>query len=60
MAFTINGEDHWIVWSIIPRKVQLAVVVVPSLNHVQLFVTPSMPGFPVVHYLREFVQTHVH
>ena len=47
-------------WSIIPRKVQLAVVVVPSLNHVQLFVTPSMPGFPVVHYLREFVQTHVH
>ena len=39
MTFTVNGEDPWIVWSIIPRKVQLAVVV-QWLSHVQLFVTP--------------------
>ena len=31
--------------------------------HVQLFATPkdcSVPGFPVLHYLLEFAQTHVH
>ena len=31
--------------------------------YVQLFVTPwtcSVPGFPVLHYLPEFAQTHVH
>ena len=34
-----------------------------SLSHVRLFVTPmdcNTPGFPVLHYLLEFVQTHVH
>ena len=33
-----------------------------SLSHVWLFATPwtaSMPGFPVLHYLLEFAQTHV-
>ena len=36
---------------------------VQLLSHVQLFVTPwgcSTPGFPVLHYLPEFAQTHVH
>ena len=39
-------------------------VVVQSLSHVWLFATPwttySMPGFPVLHHLLEFAQTHVH
>ena len=39
-------------------------VVVQSLSHVRLFATPwtacSMPGFPVLHQLLEFAQTHVH
>ena len=37
--------------------------VVQSLSCVWLFVTPmdcSTPGFPVLHYLLEFAQTHVH
>ena len=36
---------------------------VQSLSHVWLFATPmdcSMPGFPILHRLLEFVQTHVH
>ena len=39
------------------------IFVVQSLHHVRLFVTPmdcSTPGFPVLHYLLEFAQTHVH
>ena len=37
------------------------VVVVQSLSCFWLFVTPWMtPGFPVLHYLPEFAQTHVH
>ena len=38
-------------------------VVVQSLSHFWCFVTPmdcSMPGFPVLHYLLAFAQTHVH
>ena len=38
-------------------------VVVQSLSHAQLFCSPmdcSMPGFPVLHYLPEFAQIHVH
>ena len=40
-------------------------VVVQLLSHVQFFATPwlqktcSTPGFPVLHYLLEFAQTHV-
>ena len=40
-----------------------SVVVVQSLSHAQLFAsswTGSTPGFPVIHCLPEFVQTHVH
>jgi len=36
---------------------------VQSLSHVRLFATPmnfSTPGFPVLHYVLEFAQTHVH
>ena len=38
-------------------------VVLQSLHCVWFFVTPmdcSTPGFPVLHYLPEFAQTHVH
>ena len=41
----------------------MVIVVVQSLNHVQLFVTPedhSTPGFPVYHQLLELAHTHVH
>ena len=37
--------------------------VIQLLSHVRLFVTPwtaSTPGFPVLHYLSEFAQVHVH
>ena len=34
--------------------------VVQSLSHVQLFVTLWTAGFPVLHFLLEFAQTHVH
>ena len=37
----------------------MSFVVVQSLSHVQLM-DCSMPGFPVLHYLLEFAQTHVH
>ena len=33
-------------------------VFVQSLSHVRLFA--CMPGFPVLHHLLEFAQTHVH
>ena len=39
------------------------IVAVRSLSHVPLFATPrtcSTSGFPVLHYLPEFAQTHVH
>ena len=38
------------------------VYIVQSLNHVQLCdpMNYSMPGFPVLHYLLEFAQAHVH
>ena len=41
-----------------------SLVVVQSLASIWLFVTPwttcSLPGFPVLHHLLEFAQTHVH
>ena len=42
---------------------RITFVVVQALSHVQLFVIPwacSIPGFPVLHCLQEFAQTHVH
>ena len=38
------------------------IVVVQVLNHVLLCdaMNCSTPGFPVLHYLPEFAQTHVH
>ena len=46
--------------SIVPRLIYF--VVVQSLSRVQLCdsVNCSTPGFPVLHYLLEFAQTHVH
>ena len=46
----------------LPVPVIFAIVfVVQSLSCFWLFVTPWMtPGFPVLHYLPEFAQTHVH
>ena len=41
----------------------IVVIVVQLLSHVQLFVTPwtaAMQGFPVLHYLPEFAEIHVH
>ena len=38
-------------------------LVIQSLSQVPLFATPwtaAMPGFPVLHQLLEFAQTHVH
>ena len=43
--------------SLVPRH-----VVVQSLSHVRLRkpMDCSLPGFPVLHYLQEFAQTHVY
>ena len=44
-------------------KIATVVVIVQSLSCVRLFVIPmdcSTPGLPVLHYLSEFAQTHVH
>ena len=45
------------------KRAYVAVVVVPSLSRVQLFVTPghkcSTPGSPVLHCLLQFAQIHV-
>ena len=36
-------------------------IIVLLLSHIWLFVTSwTVPGFPVLHYLPEFAQTHVH
>jgi len=42
------------------QRPPLSQSVIPSLSHVRLFVTPSTPSFPVLHYLLECAQTHVH
>ena len=52
----------WIVsiqWRI---QISRTSVVVQLLSHVQLFEswTAAQPGFPVLHHLPEFAQTHVH
>ena len=43
-------------------SVKVVIVVVQLLSHVQLCnpMDCSMTGFPVLHYLLEFAQTHVH
>ena len=45
------------------RLVLTSFAVVQSLSHVWFFADPtdcSTPGFPVLQYLKEFAQTHVH
>ena len=45
------------------RLRMIFIIVVQSLNRVRLFWDPidcSTPGFPVLHYLPEFAQIHVH
>ena len=42
------------------QRPPLSQSVIPLLSHVRLFVTPSTPSFPVLHYLLESAQTHVH
>ena len=47
----------------IPRYLGSTYIVIQSSSCVQLFCDPmncSIPGFPVLHYLPEFTQTHVH
>ena len=40
----------------------IQIIVAQSLSHVRLYnpMDCSMPGFPVLHHLLEFAQTHVH
>ena len=33
---------------------------IPTLNESQLYLTLSDPSFPVLHYVWELAQTHVH
>ena len=53
-----NLSINWLV-----HQTQTRVFVVQSLSRVWLFATPwtaATPGFPVLHHLLEFAQTHVH
>ena len=45
-----------------PFKPSEVVITVQSLSHVRVcdLMDCSMPGFPVLHYLPDFTQTHVH
>ena len=57
-------DSSILVWEI-PRteeSCRLQFSSVQSLSHVQLFapLNCSMPGYPVLHHLLEFAQTHVH
>ena len=57
MEFSMNTNYIFII------PLEEATDVVQSLSRTQLFVTPvdcSTPGFPVLHHLPEFAQTHVH
>ena len=45
---------------LVPLSVLVVLVVVQSLSHVRLSVDCRVPGFPVLHYLLEYAQTHVH
>ena len=59
-----SHSGHHRALSRVPCAVQhVLIAVVQSLRHVWLFVTPmdcSTRGFPVLHYLLAFAQTHVH
>ena len=60
--------SHFLFWYNLSMKLKLCLinirfyaVVVQSLSHVWLFpMDGSMPGFPVLHYLPDFAQTHIH
>ena len=52
------SKSHIYTWLL-----EKSIAVVQSLRHVWLFVTPwthSTPGFPVLHYLPEFAEAHIH
>ena len=57
---------HWQVDSVLLSHMGSPIYIfssVQSLNCVRLFCNPmdcSLPGFPVLHHLPEFAQTHVH
>ena len=57
-------KDTLIEFRVHSKSVCSYLVVVQSLSHVRLFAAPwtacSTPGFPVLHQLLEFAQTHVH
>ena len=63
---TQKGDPGWTMTRRTTRKRRLRmsfIIVVQSLNRVRLFWDPmdcSTPGFPVLHYLPEFAQIHVH
>ena len=57
MEFSMNTNYIFII------PLEEAIVGVQSLSRTRLSVTPvdcSTPGFPVLHHLPEFAQTHVH
>ena len=66
--FSIKNEKNEIIHSNGKKKKKNVVlfdifVAIQLLSCVRLLCDPtdcSMPGFPVLHYLPEFAQTHVH
>jgi len=61
-SHTLPGEQKAHSYRVKNAGEQRGVVVVQSLSHVRLCdpMDRSTPGLPVVHYLLELAQTHVH
>ena len=55
-------SEHFIWGKLFPNRWTEKAIVVQSLSHVRLCnpMNCSMPAFPVLHYLLELAQTHVH
>ena len=55
----IRVEKTPILYSVCQALPHMLVIIVQWLRHVRLFVIPWTPGFPFLHHLPEFAQTHV-
>ena len=62
LGFLCQSLSFWGQTTVYTVRPRVAAVLVQSLSHVWLFVIlgSSMRGFPVLHYLLELAQTHVH
>ena len=55
----IRVEKTPVLYSVCQELPHMLAIIVQWLRHVRLFVIPWTPGFPFLHHLPEFAQTHV-